>query len=196
MDIEILHLVKKFGDNIILNNVNILFKSYEINCIVGTSGCGKTTLINILLGITDYDSGEIIGIENKKFSVVFQEDRLCENITPIKNIRLVCNKNITDEQIKNHLITVGLSESIYKPVSKLSGGMKRRVAIVRAVIYGGDIIIMDEPLKGLDDTTKSNVIEYIIANTIGKTLIIVTHDDREINKFKSKNVIKLGYKLS
>ncbi len=194
MNIRVVNLTKRFGNTIVFDNFNTEFKAKQINCIMGKSGCGKTTLINMIIGITDFDSGQILGIDNQKFSVVFQEDRLCEKFNSIKNIRLVCNKTITDEKIKRHLFTAGL-KNIYSPVYQLSGGMKRIVAIVRSIIYNADIIIMDEPFKGLDINTKTNIIKYIKDNTKGKTLLIITHNVDEINQLDSKNIILLDSKV-
>lgn len=190
MNIKVINLNKKFGSNIVLNNFNAEFEEKQINCIMGKSGCGKTTLINILIGFIKYDSGQILGLDKKNFSIVFQEDRLCDRLNAIKNIRLVCNKSITDEKIKRHLYLVGL-ENINIPVFKLSGGMKRRIAIVRSIMYNGDIIIMDEPFKGLDKNTKTNVINYIKNNATEKTLLIITHNIDEVKELNSKNIINL-----
>ncbi len=194
MNIRVVNLTKRFGNTIVFDNFNTEFKAKQINCIMGKSGCGKTTLINMIMGLMDFDSGQILGIDNRNFSVVFQEDRLCEKFNSIKNIRLVCSKTITDEKIKHHLFTAGL-KNIYSPIYQLSGGMKRIVAIVRSIIYNADIIIMDEPFKGLDINTKTNIIKYIKDNTKGKTLIIITHNIDEVNQLDSKNIISLDGKV-
>lgn len=191
MDIEIKALYKSFGDKLVLNNINALFLDKKINCIMGDSGCGKTTLINILMGITKADSGSLLGLNQKVISAIFQEDRLCENLSLIKNIRLVCHKNISDQEIKNHIIAVGLGDYLYEPVYTLSGGMKRRVSIVRAIIYNSDIVIMDEPLKGLDEATKSIIIEYIKEYSSNKMLIVVTHDERETIKLGAEQLLNM-----
>lgn len=196
INIELKNLCKSFENNKVLNNVNAIFNCNEINCLLGNSGCGKTTLLNILMGIYSADSGCVLGLNDRKISAVFQEDRLCENMNAIKNIRLVCSKNISDEKIINDLIFIGLKESLYKPISKLSGGMKRRVAIVRALIYNSDILIMDEPFKGLDETTKMNVIEYIKNNTHNRTTILVIHDERDIIKLNINNIITISQALN
>jgi len=191
MDIEIKALCKSFGDKLVLNNINALFLDKKINCIMGESGCGKTTLINILLGITKADSGSLSGLDKKVISAIFQEDRLCENLSVIKNIRLVCHKNISDQEIKNHIIAVGLGDYLYEPIYTLSGGMKRRVSIARAIIYNSDIVIMDEPLKSLDETTKATVIDYIKEYSTNKTLIVVTHDEREVAALGAEHILNM-----
>jgi NitT/TauT family transport system ATP-binding protein len=185
MDVEVIELCKTFGKTEVLWNFNGNFKEKSITCIMGSSGCGKTTLLNILMGLIKADSGRIKGIEDKKISSVFQEDRLCEKFSSVDNIKLVCNKEIDINIIRENLKLVGIEDGINKPVSELSGGMKRRVAIVRAILSNADLIIMDEPFKGLDYGTKKIVIEYVMNNTKGKTLIIATHYIDEVELLKA-----------
>ena len=101
---------------------------------MGKSGLGKTTLLRILMGLEKYDAGSIEGMENKKISAVFQEDRLCENLSAVTNVAIVCEKNVTLQEIRKELENIGLSGSTEKPVKELSGGMKRRVAIIRSIM--------------------------------------------------------------
>lgn len=192
MYIEVIDLCKKYGDIAVLDNLNLKFECGNINCIMGVSGCGKTTFLNIFMGILKADSGKILGIKDKIISAVFQEDRLCENFNSIQNIKLICLKSVSETEIKQHLNSVGLFEAIYKPVSSLSKGMKRRTAIVRAMMYKSDILVMDEPFDGLDNLTKLNTIEYIKSNLNNRTLIFVTHNREDILKFNSKNIFKMS----
>lgn len=181
MDIRLINIVKQFGDKVILDNCNITFKKHKIHCIMGPSGIGKTTLINILMGLIKPDSGEIHGMEKRLIAAVFQEDRLIEHWDAIRNVKLVCKKNITDDLIAQEFKAVGLEDYRGKPVSKLSGGMRRRVAIVRGIMAESDIVIMDEPFKGLDKTLKRQVLEYVKNRTRNKTVIIVTHNQEEVD---------------
>ena len=148
-DIVISELSKSFGEHVVLKDFNAVFKAGELSCIMGVSGGGKTTLLNILLGLMRQDGGEINGLP-KEISCVFQEDRLCEDFSAVTNVRIACDKNITAEEIESQLKEVGLGDSMYRTVRELSGGMKRRVAIVRALMAPGELIIMDEPFVGLD----------------------------------------------
>lgn len=182
MNIELVHINKSFGKNQVLEDINMIFTNGKINCIMGASGIGKTTLIHILMGLIKPDSGNILGIQGKHISAVFQEDRLIEHWDAVKNVMLVCQKGQTQEKVKNHFSRVGLTEYEGKPVLNLSGGMRRRVSIVRALLADYDLIIMDEPFKGLDETLKQQVIDYVVEETLGKTIIIVTHDKDEIKK--------------
>ena len=97
----------------------------------------------------------------------------------VQNLKLVCNKGIDDNILTNLLCDLGLGEAIYKKVSLLSGGMKRRLAIGRALVFDADVIIMDEPFKGLDIELRKKIIELVKVRTVNKTLIIVTHSIEE-----------------
>ena len=159
---------------------------------MGPSGCGKTTLLNILMGFLQPDKGTVTGIPEQK-SAVFQEDRLCEPFSAVSNIRMVCKRDVDIQTIKNHLAYVGIKEnSINLPVSELSGGMRRRVAIVRAILAESKIIFMDEPFKGLDADTKQIVIQYVKEHTRDKTVVLVTHSPEEVNEF-SGNLIFMDF---
>lgn len=179
MDIVIENLNKSFGEKKVLSNFSFVFKENKVTCIMGESGCGKTTLLNILMGIIKCDSGIIKGISSKRIAAVFQEDRLFEGFTVYENIKAVDNRKFTREQIICELKKVGLESEIDTKVLDLSGGMKRRIAIVRAIIAESSILIMDEPFKGLDQKTKDIVIKYVKDNIEGKTVIICTHDINE-----------------
>lgn len=177
--IKIENLFKKYGENIIFENSSFHFEDNILTAIMGKSGIGKTTLLRIIMNLEKCDKGNIEGLENKKITAVFQEDRLCENLSSIKNISIVCEKNITEKEIKKELNNIGLSGSENKIVKNLSGGMKRRVAIVRSILAKSDIILFDEPFKGLDAKTKCNTINYLKNKLKNKTAIIVTHDINE-----------------
>lgn len=170
---------KAYNGTRVLNDFSADFPKGEISCIMGRSGCGKTTLLNIIMGLVPPDSGSFDA--PGKISVVFQEDRLCERLSAAANVKLVCQKDYPEEKIIAALAAVGLGrEDIFRPVSELSGGMKRRTAIVRAMSAESNTIIMDEALKGLDDATKKLTTEYILSNRGGRTLIFVTHDINEV----------------
>ena len=173
-------LCKSYGDNHVLNSIGFEFEAGKISCLMGESGIGKTTLLKILMGLEKKDSGHVSGIdENTKISAVFQEERLCDNLTSLGNILMVCDKNISRDVIKKHLSLVLLENTALKKVSLLSGGMRQRVAIVRALIVSSDIVLMDEPFKGLDEETKKAVVAYIIDKQHGRTVLVVTHNSED-----------------
>lgn len=185
MDIMIEGLTKTFQNKKVLDSINFKIEKNNITCIMGSSGCGKTTLLRIIIGLETMDKGVIRGVENERFSVVFQEERLCENFTALANVKMVCDNEISVENIEKHFKEVGLEGINKKPVSKLSGGMKRRVCIVRAILAKSNIIIMDEPFKGLDEENKDKVINYVKKYTGNKTVLITTHSMDEVEKLKA-----------
>ena len=192
MDIVIENLKKRYNDKVVLNNFNYTFKDKAISFIMGISGVGKTTLIKILMGLEQADEGKVIGINDKKISVVFQEDSLCENLSVLLNIKLVC-ENISNSEIEKYLELLDLKDCLNKRVRELSGGMKRRVAILRALLYDFDLLIMDEPFKGLDKETKAKVMDFVISKLENRSAIIITHDMDDIIYFKNFRELTIDY---
>ncbi len=180
MDIIAKDICKSFGEKQVLKGFTYTFKSGHTTAVMGPSGCGKSTLISILMGVLPFDSGELSPKSGKfRRSAVFQENRLCENLTAAANIRLVTGKRLSNAEIARELAAVGLSGCENKPVRELSGGMKRRVALLRALLAEYDILFLDEPFKGLDSETKGMILDYTQKMTEGKTVILVTHDKSE-----------------
>lgn len=175
-----------FGKKQVLKDLNLTIKQGEVIGIMGASGIGKTTFVKLLLGLLKPSTGKVVGLEDKKFSAVFQEDRLCEGFDAITNVKMVLPSDIDTKQVEKEFSKVFLTDYIGKPVSKLSGGMKRRVAIVRAVMRKSDVIILDEPLKGLDETLKEQVLSYLRESLSGRTVILVTHDKSEVEALQAK----------
>lgn len=176
-DIIVDNVRKAYGDNVVLDSFSCIIPGGRVTCIDGPSGCGKTTLLNIISGLEKPDSGSVSGVPSK-ISFVFQEDRLCESFNAVSNVRMVCSRFIKDQDIEIQLSKIGI-DNMKVPVRDFSGGMKRRVAIVRAVCYNADCVFLDEPFKGLDDETKKTVMDYVLKSTEGKTVICVTHDKSE-----------------
>lgn len=191
MDIIVDSLNKSFGEQEVLKNFSYQFREGKTTCIMGESGCGKTTLIRILLGLETKDSGTVSGVSYGKISAVFQEYRLCENLSAAANIRFVCRRRLADSEINEAFLRVHLDDANQKPVRFLSGGMKQRVAIVRALLADSECIFMDEPLKGLDEDTKRMTADYICEKAAGKTLIVVTHDVKDIELLKADFVLEM-----
>ncbi len=161
----------------------------ETTIIEGVSGRGKTSFINLLLGLAKYSKGDIID-NSDSYSVVFQEDRLFEQLSAVENVKIT-NKGLSKEYIEEELKKLLPKEYIRKPVSVYSRGMKRRVAIVRAVLKESDILVMDEPFAGLDEETRNKAADYIKENLNGRTFIIAVHDKEEAHYFKVNKIITL-----
>ncbi|MBQ4290437.1 MAG: ABC transporter ATP-binding protein [Clostridia bacterium] len=177
-DILLDRVSKSFGENRIISNLSLRIPEKSVTCILGPSGCGKTTLLNLIAGILSPDSGTITGVPEKR-SFVFQEDRLCEDFSGYRNIRLVTGNKRSKEDIHRHLAELSLSEEREKPVREYSGGMKRRIALARAICYDADCIFLDEPFKGLDPDRKKETMDYVRRYTESKTVLFVTHDESE-----------------
>ena len=186
LSIKIENIGKSFGGKKIIENLSLEIPYDKTTVIMGASGKGKTTFLHILIGLVPLDEGKITGCKGK-ISVVFQEDRLCMNLSPIKNIEMT-NKNLTQSEIEENMKKIGLDNCFHQPVREFSGGMKRRIAILRALLCDYEILIMDEPFQGLDEETKSTVISYIKERTGNKTVIIVTHDKEDAKQLDAEVV--------
>jgi len=157
----------------------------KVTCVMGPSGCGKTTLLNIICELAKPQNGEFIGFEGKAVSCIFQEPRLLPWKTVSQNIDFVIKdlfpKKVREEKIKKYLDMVELSSfESYWP-AKLSGGMKQRVGIARAFVYPSNLLLMDEPFKGLDLQLKISLLNSfnLLWKNDGRTVIFVTHDPDE-----------------
>lgn len=190
-DIIINNISKSFGDKKVLSGFSEVIPHGKTTVIMGESGCGKTTLVNIIMGLEQLDGGEISGIP-EKISAVFQDDLLCEDFSSVSNIRAITGRGITKKKIAEALELLELTDKdIRRPVRELSGGMKRRVAIARAILADSELIIMDEPFKGLDEGTRRKTIDFVLRETENRTLIVITHSPEEAELLVSDKVIRM-----
>ena len=187
MSIRINNLTKTFHDHVLFDRLSIDIPLGQTTVLAGRSGSGKTTLMRMIAGLDKDYSGSISGVPDT-LSAMFQEDRLLPWLNARDNIafvlRDVMDKDKMDAVIDNMIEAVQLSGHDRKMPSKLSGGMKRRVAMARAYCYPADLLLMDEPFKGLDKDLKSDMIAlykhlYIDTN---KTAILVSHDEAAISR--------------
>lgn len=167
-----------YGDASVLKDCALRVTAGRRIALMGPSGCGKTTLINAIAGLAAPDSGSIQ--VNGRVSYVFQEPALFPWLTAEENVNVVLSdKPDTLPQARRWLEEAGLADSLNKYPHQLSGGQKQRVAICRALAFGGDILLLDEPLKGLDPDTREQVANLILNTWKDKTLLLVTHDQWE-----------------
>lgn len=172
---KIQHLCKAFDGRMVLDHVSLILESGGTACLMAPSGRGKTTLLRCIAGLEAPDSGQITDLP-ERIAYVFQEDRLCDGFSAVDNIRLVTGKALGEGEIRRHLEELGLAGSLDQPVRELSGGMRRRVVISRAVCFGTDLLLLDEPFKGLDDEARQQTADYILRHRGAAAILCVTHD--------------------
>ncbi|MDL2233225.1 ABC transporter ATP-binding protein [Ruminococcaceae bacterium OttesenSCG-928-L11] len=174
---------KAYDSGPVLLGFSYTFPAHGCVALLGTSGCGKTTLLRQLCGLEQPDRGDITIPSASKLSYIFQEDRLLPALTARDNIAAVLNCNIraAEALAEQWLERVGLAGEGGKYPAQLSGGMKRRVAMARALAYGGNILLLDEPFKGLDLQTKQEMQNLVLKGHDARSRlnILVTHDVEE-----------------
>lgn len=173
-DICIRHVSKTYGNQQVLKDFSFTMKNGGHYCLMAPSGSGKTTLLKIMSRIEQADSGTIDGLP-EHIGMVFQEDRLCEEYDVITNIMLTARV----ENPREEALRILPEECLIKSVSELSGGMRRRCAVLRALLSDAEILIMDEPFTGLDDENRIKTAAYILEKLDGRTLIITTHREED-----------------
>jgi len=196
--IEFRNVTKSFEDEVVLRNVSFRIRRGETKIILGVSGSGKSTILKLILGLIRPDSGQIIfedqditllseqelvGVR-KKIGMVFQEGALFDSLDVRENVgyRLYEDGSMPDEEIGRVVLRllsfVGLEDAIDKMPAELSGGMKRRVGIARALVGTPRLVLYDEPTAGLDPITKRTIVDLMIKlrDVEGVTTVFVTHD--------------------
>lgn len=178
-------ITKAYNSLPVLEHLSLTLEQGLRYCLMSPSGSGKTTLLRLLMGLERPDSGSISTSSGRPYkdlliSPVFQEDRLCEAFSPVENIMMSAGRSRKASQIRQELGRLLPEECLTRPVSTLSGGMKRRVAIMRALLTPSDILLMDEPFTGLDEDIKLQVIEYIKERQEGRLLLLTTHQEEDV----------------
>lgn len=189
---EIKGISKSFGDKNVLQDVNFVFPSAETTGIAGVSGRGKTTLVRIILGLLKPDKGEVLMPSRIRKACVFQEDRLIEHMDAVKNVELTLSAKYSVDDIREVLRELGLDPDDHSHVSKFSGGMRRRVAIARAVMSDPELLILDEPFKGLDASIRETTAEVILKKCPNACRILISHSAAEMILMKVSRVLSLN----
>ncbi len=186
------NLCINYGENIIFKDFNLALGDGEIVCVLGRSGCGKTTLLRSIAGQVKYE-GNITDLPSK-ISYIFQQSRLVDNINVQQNLELVIDEK--DKQKRKEIADIALKRMKLEGYNRrfpysLSGGEKSRVSLARAYCYGGDFMLMDEPFKALDIGLKYEIIDDFIEAWQDKpiTVIMVTHDIDEALMIADKIVV-------
>ena len=187
-------ICKSFEGRPVLKNVSFDFPEAAVTALRGPSGCGKTTLVNIILGLIEPDAGDVLMPASARTAAVFQEDRLIEHFSAARNVRLTAPASVTDEQIRSALSELGLAQEGEKRVSEFSGGMRRRVAVIRAALFQPQFLLLDEPFKGLDEEMRERTAAFLRRNCAQATTILVTHDEAEAALMGATAELDLGGK--
>ena len=183
--IEINSLSLAYGGESVIENFGLSVEAGERIALMGPSGCGKTSLLKAVAGLVKPERGKVK--TRGRLSFVFQEPRLLPWLSAVANINAVLSDSPeTMAEARKWLEAVGLGDAADKRPAELSGGMQQRLSIARALAYGGDILLLDEPLKGMDGETEDMIKSLLLRESEGKTLLLVTHDEEEAEAFTDK----------
>ena len=188
--LEISHLTKRFGEKTLFEDLDLTLTAPAV--LWAPSGWGKTTLLRILMGLETPTSGTVQGVG--KVSAVFQEDRLCPQLTAVENVALVLPGPMSQykTQIEMDFQQLGLDgAALSLPARKLSGGQKRRAALLRALWAESDTLLLDEPFTGMDPETMKKAAALLKARCQDRNVLLATHDREAIEALGWK-VIELG----
>ena len=189
MILKLDNLSKQYDGYDILSNLSYSLEGPGVYIVTGESGVGKTTFLRIIAGLDNEYSGSVIGGGMENISFMFQEYRLFPALNAVKNAALASPDNLCEAS--EHLIRLGFKEAdLKKKPRELSGGMKQRVAFVRALLKKSPILLLDEPTKELDQDTASIMLEIINEEAKKRLVIVVTHDDIS-DKLNGAQIIRL-----
>lgn len=172
-------VTRRFGDQAVLDGLDLTLRGGRVTALMGPNASGKTTAARLVLGLDGPDSGVVEGRDGLRCAAVFQEDRLCGHLSAVENLRLVL-PHADWHRVDDELARVGLvGEARTKPVRDLSGGQRRRAAIARAMIVEAEFVVLDEPFTGIDVEAKPLVLDYVRDRAAGRTVLLITHDRAE-----------------
>lgn len=173
------NVTRRYGDKTVLEGLTYTFPKRGIVALMGPSGCGKTTLLRLLAGLDRPDGGEVQG-DYTKAAVSFQEPRLLPWLNCEENINIVLSKgNKGPELVSKILEELELSEVKNALPKALSGGMKQRLSLARALAFGGDLLLLDEPFSALDEALKARIAPLIRAANPNGLTVLITHDPND-----------------
>jgi len=190
MGIVIKNLTKSFDGKTVLRDFSCELPDAGVIALMGKSGIGKSTLINLMLGLRKPDSGEIHIPSGTRFSAVLQEDRLFAHLSARETLRLTTGRSASD--IDAALLSLSLNPEEKSSVRTYSGGMQRRVSLARGVLFPADVLLMDEPFRGLDGETREKAVAFTLREWKNRLIILVTHDMEEARMMGADRIITIG----
>ena len=179
MSIRLHDISKAYAGHAVIEGLTLDLPECGLIGLSGPSGCGKTTLLRLLAGLDQPDSGTIDGLANQTISMVFQEDRLLPWLSALDNIAIVLGNRDKARIWLEHVRLDSFGD--YYP-AELSGGMKRRVALARALARPGNLMLLDEPFTGMDAELKTSLFDLLRRAAEDRPVILVTHDISDINQ--------------
>lgn len=193
--LKLTNVSKSFGDKQVLKEVEALVYAGSKIGIVGPSGQGKTTLARIISGLEKEDYGNIDFSNEIKVSYLFQEDRLLPWINVYDNLALVISSNCdsTKSEVLEMARMLEIEDSLWKMPGELSGGMRHRVAIGRTFLANSNLMILDEPFRGLDEELKVRIVDRLWKKvTQNKTVLVISHNKEDMELLGIKEFLFLG----
>ena len=189
MRVKAKNLYFSYGAQPVLQNVCIEFTSEQPVVLLGGSGMGKTTLLRILAGLMKPSSGRIEGIDkHTRIAVMYQEDRLFPHLTVYKNLKLI-RPAVTREEAASLLEELNLEAGVLDQLPReLSGGMRRRVALARALLFEADVVLMDEPFQGLDVDTRRMALAAVKKWTKNRPTLLISHEPEDAPALGAKTL--------
>lgn len=194
-EIQLSGISKNYENKSVLTDMTIKFESGTVTAVSGPSGRGKTTLAMIIAGLVEADAGkvEMRGAADVKLSFLFQEDRLLPWLTVYDNMALSRINDAgheLDAQIRRTAEALELTEVLFSLPAELSGGMRHRVALGRTFLSNANLMILDEPFRGLDEELKERIVQRLWKETTkGKTVILISHNSGDCEKLSEKVVL-------
>jgi len=191
-DITLRHIYKAFGENQVLNDYSVTIKGGRLNVLMGPSGCGKTTLLHIIAGLEEYQSGDLSELDGLRISVAFQEPRLLRNLSVEGNIAFVLSRREREELLEQIMVDAALTPYRHKKPDQLSGGYQQRVNLARALAVPAGLYLLDEPFSSTDAAGRQVLFSFMEKRRREEngTVLMVTHHLEELPAL-ALNIIRM-----
>lgn len=181
--IALRRVTKAFAGRVVLEDLTLELPDGTVTALIGPTGSGKTTAGRLFLGLSAPDSGTVVGTVGIRRAAVFQDERLCPQLTAVENVGLVLPGRSPTSVVTDSLLSVGLDRlSLARPARVLSGGQRRLVALVRGLLAPAELVVLDEPFTNLDSTVKSLALAWTRRQLAGRTALLITHEPDEARR--------------